>query len=112
MTRRLIDRNPITGESVWYQYNAAEEQATITHEQDIAALLDANKAAANDEEKTRRGIKNDWWKYATIPNVVQIEWKQKFGVDVFNRDHQKAVFKLLNSPDYRYLKTTTKTHGG
>ena len=108
----MIDNNPSAGESVGYQYNAAEEQATITHEQDISLLLDANKAAANDDDKTRRGIKNDWWKYATIPNVVQIEWKQKFGVDVFNRDHQKAVFKLLNSPDYRYLKCTTKTHGG
>jgi hypothetical protein len=110
--RRLIDRNPLTGEEVWYQFDASTEQATITHEQLVAGMIDKNIEAANDEDKTRRGIKNDWWKYASVPNVVQIEWRQKYGVDMFNPDHQKAVFKLLNSPDYRYLKCTTKTHGG
>ena len=110
--RRLIDRNPLTGEEVWYQFDPSTEQATITHEQSVAGMIDKNITAANDEDKTRRGIKNDWWKYASVPNVVQIEWRQKYGVDMFNRDHQKAVFKLLNSPDYRYLKCTTKTHGG
>ena len=108
--RRLIDRNPITGESVWYEFNHAEESATITHEQDVKALLDRNIEAANDDDKTKRGIKNDWWKYASVPNVVQVEWKQKYGVDMFNRDHQKAVFKLLNSPDYAYLRCTAKHH--
>lgn len=89
--RRLIDRNPVTGEAVWYEFNHADESAVITHEQDVQLLLDRNKAAANDDDKTRRGIKNDWWKYASVPNVVQVEWRQKYGVDMFNRDHQKAV---------------------
>ncbi len=112
LMRRLIDRNPVTGETVWYEFNHADESATITHEQDVQLLLDRNRASAADDDKTKRGIKNDWWKYASVPNVVQVEWRQKYGVDMFNRDHQKAVFKLLNSPDYAFLKTTTKHHGG
>lgn len=109
---RLIDKDPITGEAVWWDFDHASQQATITHTQDVSAILEANKRSANDEDKTKHGIKNDWWKYASIPNIVIVEWKQKYGVDIFNRDHQKAWFKLLNSPEYRYLKTTTKTHGG
>lgn len=109
---RLIDKDPITGEAVWYDFDPHTEQATITHTQDVSTILDANQRAAGDEDKTRRGIKNDFWKYATIPNIVMLEWKTKFGVDFNNPAHNKAVFKLLNSPDYKYLKTTTKHHGG
>jgi hypothetical protein len=110
--RRLIDRNPITGEAVWYDFDRATDRAVITHTQDVTPLLDRNKEAANDTDKTRRGIKRDWWKYASIPNVVLIDWKQRLGVDFDNQDHQKKIFQLLNSPDYAYLKTTTKHHGG
>jgi hypothetical protein len=110
--RRLVDRNPLTGESVWYEFNHSDQSATITHEQDVESVLERNIAAANDDDKTKRGIKNDLWKYASIPNIVQIEWKQKYGVDIMNRDHQKAMFKLLNSPEYSYLKCTTKYHAG
>lgn len=109
---RLIDRDPVTGEAVWYEFDQHTEQATITHTQDVSAILDANKVAEADSWKTQRGIKNDWWKYASIPNVVWVEWKQKHGVDLFNKDHEKAVFKLLNSPEYRYLKATAKYHAG
>jgi hypothetical protein len=112
MTKRLIDRNPVTGEEVWYDFNHATEEAVITHTQDVEWLLDRNKRAANDTDKTSRGIKNDWWKYATIPNVVLIDWKQRLGVDFDNPNHQKKVFQLLNSPDYQYLKATAKHHGG
>lgn len=112
MSKRLIDRNPITGEAVWYDFDRATDRAVITHTQDVDWILDRNKAAANDDDKTKRGIKNDWWKYATIPNVVLIDWKQRLGVDFDNPNHQKKVFALLNSPDYQYLKATSKHHGG
>jgi hypothetical protein len=112
MTRRLIDHNPITGEAVWYTFDRASEQAVITHEQDVRPILERNKIAANDTDKTKRGIKQDWWKYASIPNVVLIDWKQRLGVDFDNPNHQKKIFQLLNSPEYQYLKSTSKHHGG
>jgi hypothetical protein len=40
--------------------------------------------------------------------TVYYEWKRKFGVDLYNKNHAQAVKKLLNSPDYRYLKTTNR----
>ena len=110
MARMLIDRDPFTGEAVWYEFNHATEHAIITHEQDTSRIIEANKTDSNDDDRTKAGIKRDWWHYARVPNVVILEWKQKYGVDFYNRNHRKRVFELLNHPDYRLLKTTNKFH--
>lgn len=110
MTKRLIDRDPLTGEAVYYQYHASDDSATITHEQDVSSVLESNIALANDAGKTTRGIKNDWWKYASIPNIVWLKWKQEKGIDIFDKNNSKELFKLLNDPEHQYLKTTAKYH--
>lgn len=110
MTKRLLDYDPIHGVACYWQYNHADETVTLTHEQDVSRILDANREQANDDDKTRRGIKNDWWKYATVPAIVEIEWRNKYGVELDNPEHRRKVFDLLNHPDYKYLKTTSKTH--
>lgn len=110
MARMLIDRDPFTGEAVYYEFNHATEHAVVTHEQDVSRILENNKADFNDDERTKAGIKRDWWHYARVPNTVIVEWKQKYGVDFYNRGDRKKVFQLLNSPDYRMLKTTNKFH--
>jgi len=112
--RRLLDHNPLTGESVIFEYEAGSDKDTlrITHEQDVSALLDGNKRLANDRDITKKGIKNDMWHYASIPNALILKWKEELGVDVFDKNDRKKVFKLLNSPEYKYLKTTDLTHGG
>ena len=108
MSKRLLDYDPITGVSCFW--NCDGESVVLTHEQEVSHILDANKRAAADQDKTKRGIKQDWWKYATVPAVVEIEWLQKHGVSLGNPEHKARVFKLLNSPEYRYLKTTDKVH--
>ena len=108
--RHLIDRNPLTGGECWYEYDSLTDTATITHEQDVGPMLERNIVAQNDDDKTKRGIKGDWWKYASIPNIVWMKWKQEKGVDIFDKGHRAAMFKLLNDPEYRFLKTTAKHH--
>ncbi len=110
--KKLLDYNPLTGESVTFEANAIEGKMRITHEQDVSAIIDGNKRLANNVDFSRRGIKNDMWHYATIPNVVAMKWLNEKGVDIFNKDHRKKVFALLNDPEYTYLKTTTLTHNG
>ena len=34
-----------------------------------------------------------------------LKWLTEDGIDIYNRDHWKAVKKKLNSNEYRYLKT-------
>jgi hypothetical protein len=72
--------------------------------QDCTPILDANKADFNSglTGKTRLG----WGrKVAEIPLVVVEMWKNKYGVDAFNKDHAQAVRKLLNSNEWAYLRT-------
>lgn len=82
----------------------------IHYRQDVAPILEHTKQL-RDNDLADKGIKRDMWHYASIPPVVMMEWKNKYGVDLFNRDHEKQVFKLLNT-EYKWLKTTRKMHRG
>lgn len=108
--RKLLDHNPLTGERVIFESGAGKMR--LVHEQDVGEILDGNRRLANNVDLSKRGIKKDMWHYATIPNIVALKWKQEKGVDIFDPSHRKAMFKLLNDPEYAYLKTTTLTHGG
>ena len=74
-----------------------------------------NKAMANDGDIWKQGVKNGWAHYGQIPAIVLEKWLNEHGVDAFkkeNWDKGGPVWRLLNSPEYRYLKTTTKFHWG
>jgi len=86
------------------------DETRIIHIGDSEPYLEQNKRQANDEDYTKKGIKNEWWKYASIPPAVQVQWLIEKGVDVYNPHHGKEVLALVNHPDYKYLKTTGKFH--
>lgn len=109
MTKRLLDHNPLTGEQVWFQYENHSDQMTITHTQDVDPALKYAHIKATNQDYTRKGMKEDWWHYAKVPNTVILEMQQKHGVDFFNRNDSKRVFELLNT-EYKRFKTTEKTH--
>lgn len=108
MAKHLLDFNPLTGEAVHLDF--AEGKMVMTHSQDVENILDANKRLASATDLTRKGIKKDMLHYASIPNTLVVKWKQEKGVDVFNPNHRKRLFELLNDPEYKYLKTTHITH--
>ena len=108
--KQLLDYDPIRGMSCFMEVDHATNKLMLTHEQDVGKIIDANKNDANDIDKTRRGWKQDWWKYASIPAIVEVQWLQKFGVSLDNPGHKKKIFQLLNHPDYKYLKSTSKVH--
>jgi len=110
--KRILDYDPFTGITTTFDYIPETDTTVLYREQDISPLLDLNKVLQNESEVTKQGIKNSWWLYGRIPNIIAEKWMNEHGVDIFNKDHQKAVFKLLNQPEYRYLKTTTKMHAG
>ncbi len=75
---------------------------------DLQRNVDENKRRQNEN---RNSFKVDGEKFelvASIPLFVAEMWRKQYGVDVFNKDHEKAVERLLNNPDLKYLKTTTK----
>lgn len=112
MAKQVIDVDPFTGMTTYFDYDETNDTTIIHREQDVTPILEMNKAMQNDGDVWKEGVKNSWAHYAQIPNIVIEKWLNEKGVNVYNKDHQKAVFRLLNDPEYRYLKTTTKFHAG
>ena len=75
--------------------------------QAVAPLLAQNRALASGDRADGYSPSREWRRIATIPIVVQLQWKQQYGVEVWNRDHLPAVKRLLNDPDWRWLRTST-----
>lgn len=103
----LIDFNPDTGMRKYLGDNPDDEDGVLVrYEQDpiaLKAILDANKRSQNEDFDRRSNM----WHAAHIPIGVMYEWKVKYGVDAWNTsdpDQKKAVRRLLNSDEYRYLR--------
>ena len=99
----LIDVNRDAGYRTYLGAGDEPDSVLVRHEFDprhTKAILDQNKEAANHTS----GRMGDMAKVASIPTSVAYEWITKFGVNLWNPQHQDAVKRLLNSSDYRYLK--------
>ncbi len=111
--KRLLKRNPLTTEAVYIDFNAATNSTILTHEQDadhVQLILDANKEAANDHDKSTRQIKNDILHYARIPNIVWYQWYVETGQDLYKRENKRELFRRINSREYRDCKMTDRVH--
>ena len=113
--KRLLDYDADTGIQTWHDYDHHTKETVIAEVQDVAPVLEANKVARNQgnggakglNEVAQRGIKNNWWHAASVPNSVILKWKKELGVDIYNKDHLPAVKKLLNDREWAYLRTGT-----
>lgn len=98
---KLFDYDPSTGLKTWF--SSDDEDGGRWHfrrEQDVSPILDANKEAqAESWDKS-----SEMWHAAHIPTIVMYEWAAKYGVEMWNPDHKDGVKRLLNHPDYRYLR--------
>jgi len=106
--KRLLDYDPLSREAVWFEMT--DNVIQLHHTQDCSHIIEANKMMANETQYSKDGIKEDWWHYARIPNIVAFKWLKEEGIDIWDRNHKKAVWAKLNDPDYKYLKTTTGRH--
>ena len=110
MSRELFSHDPLTGLSVWFDYNDATDETTLQYEQDVEPYLERNKMLANDTEHTKQDIKDEMWQYASIPVGIQMKWLIEEGLDVFDDNAWPQIMAKLNDPQYRHLKTTNKFH--
>ena len=106
LMRRLLEYDPATGTKQWHDYDELTRESTIITVQDCQPYIDRNKEHAKDDDRKKRGIKDGMWHFATVPNGVIEQWLKK-GVNLYNKDHAPEVKKLLNSPEWAYLRTTT-----
>lgn len=71
---------------------------------DLEANTDWNKERQNDGSNGYSPSR-DLQHVASIPVYMVELWKKLYGIDVFNKDHEKAVIRLLNDPELRHFRT-------
>lgn len=109
MSKRLLDYDPLTKTATYHDYDHSTGKTYIEQVQDVKHILDRNKRAQNNDlQRGRYAKKDDWYHFASIPNQVIIEFKQKYNLDVFNEDDLPKIEKLLQSRDYMYLRTVNR----
>ena len=106
MEKRLFDIDPVTGVETYHYYDPMTDETHIERVQDITPIIEMNKALHNTDYQ-KKGIKEEWLHAAMIPVIVQERWIRKFGIDVYDPDHWPGVRRLLNDPEFKYLKTGT-----
>ncbi len=103
MGKRLLDYDAERGLRI--DYEALEGGGFALHySQDVEPVLDFNKA----KQKAGReyyASDPDMWKVASIPVTVQYEWMRRYGADPLAQGNEKLLERLLNDPEWRYLKT-------
>lgn len=107
MITRSLGKDELTGLETIHHYDEVTGETHIEHRQDIQDQIDLNKARHNSDYQ-KNGIKEEWMHAAHIPDIVQIQWMRKYGIkDILSEEHWPLVRKLLNSAEYKYLKTGT-----
>lgn len=104
----LFDIDAESGVKTLFDYDPIKDQVFLTYEQDVTGFLDRMNTMRNNPELSAKGIKEDWWHYASIPEVIEIELMKK-GLSLHNKDHIKAILKEINT-NYPHLRATEKWH--
>lgn len=101
--------NPAKDSWDTYYWDPDSKTMTIKSTHDVGSILEANKRQQSLTLNARYGNER-MHHVADIPLAVIMRFKQKHGVDAFSSDPSEKLKlrKLLESPDYRYLKTTVK----
>ncbi len=107
MAKRLLDYDPLSGVTTWHDYDPVTDITTIATEQDCEPFIEIAKTLQNDDDYRKNGIKQSWSHVAIYPVGVQYKWLKDYGVNVYDKTHWPRVRRLLNDPDWRYLRTTT-----
>ena len=99
---RLLDQSGDT--KTYFDMDESNGNIHVTTEQDLTGFLERMKKKRIDSnENWRKGIREDWLHYASLPSVVIMELRNK-GIDVFNPEDEKKMRREINT-NYTYLKT-------
>lgn len=76
---------------------------TVVRGEDVGPNLEINKALATsgDGYSPSRELR----RAASIPMIIVEKWKNELGIDALNQDHREKVLELLDSNEYRFLRT-------
>ena len=101
--------NPHKGAMESWWWDEATESFTIKNTFDVTDVIEANKAQQALSLDQRFG--NEMMhSVAEIPMCFIMKFQTEHNLDIFSEDpsERMRLRKLLESPEYRFLKTTTK----
>ena len=68
-----------------------ETDGTIIHTKgDCSPVLERALQIRNDGRNDSKGIKEDWWLYATIPPAIEVVLKGR-GISIYKKEDQKVA---------------------
>ena len=103
MEKRVLDYNPMTRETTYHYYDHATGQTHIETVQDCQNIIEKNKM---EQSMGFNNARQDWFKFASVPNSVLLKWKRELNLDYMNKDDLPKIEKILmHDPEYRYLRT-------
>lgn len=103
--KEVMRYDPITGMTRIHQFDNIDGKHVVSLHQEVEHVLDRNKALAN--RPGSHASQGTFRHVASIPLVVIELWLRKYGIWVYKHEHWPAVKKLLNDPEWRYLRTDT-----
>lgn len=108
MSKKVLDYDPLTKTTTYHEYDHLSGKTYIEQVQDCSAILNHNKKLQNDTGYASRGKKAEWFHFATVPVQVLYKFLVEHNLDYRNEDDLKKIERLLQSNEYRYLRTADR----
>lgn len=106
LQERFFEYDPVTGIRTFFS-STKDGAWQFRHEfDDVQPEVDASRTLANDPDHWKDGVKESWLHYAHIPDALLFRWHCE-GIDI--RD-QNELLKMVNKPEWKYLRCTEKIH--
>lgn len=81
------------------------ETFTIEHVADVEPVLDLNKRFQSDNPRGL-SVTREWKHVAEIPAIIVERWINEYGVDPTDGHHNDLLKRLLNSNEWRWLRSS------
>jgi hypothetical protein len=98
---RFLSHDPTTGAVEDFKYDPDGDVCIIRRRADVEPVIEANKQLNDidgwNADKSMRLA-------ARIPPEVQLLWLQQYGIRAWDKNHRAGVRRLLNDPEWRYLR--------
>lgn len=104
-----FDHDPTTGTIEYYSYDPMKDEHALTVVQDVSSFLDEMKRRRDDPEYWKKGVKEEFAHYATIPLVVEMQLKAK-GINLYDPAQTKEIIKEIET-NFPFCKATTARVG-
>lgn len=107
--KRPFGFDPSSGIREEFLKNEGEKGFAVKQSQDAEQIVRFNKAMQQCPELRQQAMKEDSLvHFARVPLTVLLEWKIRYGIDWNRKEDLPKIEKLLNSNEYRDLRSCPK----